>query len=1379
MAILLSSNIKSNAQSWASLGLENDVSLGTKHSSWSSVTTIETPSGTVPYVVFAENGSTGSTITAAGPVRVRRYVNNAWEDVGTSGLSALGFHTNIFSDNNGKVYVIYADMTASGKMAVKTYDVINNTWIALGGLEHISTGSVVWSGHANFDRPNPYWMAFDKNNNPYVVHTEQSETNKPYVKRFINNSWETLGGTSVSAERAAGLSLAIDQTTDNVYVGYVNILGTGTTNSNGSLTLGIYNGSAWTTKAPSTVLTARHSTMELDGNNNPVFAFTNTGGSNRANIIRYDRTAETWGTPFTLSTTTQGVGTMKMARSQRGDIYIGFMDNITPKVFKLMSGATTWEQLWDGATAIDTNGDRVGLAVGKNNKVYFSYVRANASNFGTVRVKEFTGPVTLSYTGNTAFCPGALLLTSSAASNNQWFLNSVAIDGATGTTYTPIASGSYAVKVVTDPAATPLTYSISSNSVTVTANPAPTASVTANGALSPGVVLSAPAGYTYQWSKDGADISGAISADYTTTSSGSYRVNVTLNGCSTLSDAQVVLSAPTITAGGASTFCLGGSVVLTSSISGNNQWKKDGVDISGAINDTYTATGSGVFTVATSGVNSSNSITVIVNPYPTATVTANGTLVTGVTLSAPATSGYTYQWSKDGADISGAISGDYTTTSAGTYRVNVTSNSCSVLSDAQVVSSSIPAPTISAGGPTTFCQGGSVVLTSSNLSGNQWKKDGVDINAAINNTYTTTESGTYTVSTSGVNSSNSVPVTVNPAPTAAVTASGSLVLASGGSVVLTANAGTGYTFQWTKDGVDINTATSANYTATATGSYRVKVALGSCTTISDASVITVTPTISHSGSTTFCQGGNLVLTSSATSGNQWNKDGVAISNATGPTYTVTSSGSYTVSNGSTTSTSVNVVVNPTPTATVTAGGPLNFIIGGNVVLTANPGTGYTFQWTKDGADINTATNANYTVTTAGSYRVKVTLGSCTTVSNATVVTVTIPVPTISYTGSTTLCQGENLILTSSAASANQWYKDGVAISGANTSTYTVNSLGTYTVTALGSIPSNGVTVTVNPLPLANITAAGPLDLRTGGSVVLVASTGDNYTYKWFRNGTLITNATTNNYTATQGGNYTVETTKNSCVVMSSAVTVGMNFYLPQTNFRVAVNGESCKTSNNGKIKVTTVQDLNYTAQLIKDGAVVDYSFDNDLEILNLSAGTYSLCISVVGESSYSQCFDNLVIVEPQDLAVFASVNQSDKTITLDLKGGKNYNVRINGVSSKTTQSSITLALSQGDNKISVSADNECQGVFEKLVTLDDKILIYPNPFDDFLKLTLSSRNTSKISVSVKSLEGKLAYAKQFDSASNINLDLSHLTSGIYLLKLSLDNSDSYYKVIKR
>ncbi len=203
-------------------------------------------------------------------------------------------------------------------------------------------------------------------------------------------------------------------------------------------------------------------------------------------------------------------------------------------------------------------------------------------------------------------------------------------------------------------------------------------------------------------------------------------------------------------------------------------------------------------------------------------------------------------------------------------------------------------PTISAGGPTTFCNGSNVELTSSASSGNQWRKDGADIAGQTGTTYSANSSGSYTVrvtNASGCSATSAATVvTVNNNPaTPTISAGGPATFCNGSNVVLTSSAPSGN--QWRKDGADIAGQTGTTYSANSSGSYTVRVTNASgCSATSSATVVTVNtvppqPVITQTGAQ---------LSSSAAVGNQWFLNGTAITGATGQNHTATTSGNYTV-----------------------------------------------------------------------------------------------------------------------------------------------------------------------------------------------------------------------------------------------------------------------------------------------------------------------------------------------------------------------------------------------------------------------------------------------------------------------------------------------------
>lgn len=455
--------------------------------------------------------------------------------------------------------------------------------------------------------------------------------------------------------------------------------------------------------------------------------------------------------------------------------------------------------------------------------------------------------------------------------------------------------------------------------------------------------------------------------------------------------------------------------------------------------------------------------------------------------------------------------------------------------------------------------------------------------------------GTYdvtlvTTSASGTDSTVKTGfITVNTPPAATISAGGNTTFCNGGSVLLSANTGSGFTYQWRKNSTAITNATSANYSANASGAYSVTVTnANGCSTISSSTNVTVNPKpaaiLSAGGNTTVCPGDSVVLSASTGSGYtyQWKKNFTTISGATGAVYSAKATAEYKVivTNGfgcSKTSNIIPVVVN-TPKATITALTPTSVCNGSGVVLKANTGAGLTYQWKIGSTNINGATDSMYTAYTNGSYKVKVT-NNCGT-ATSTVKTVTInPLPTISIIagGPLTFCTGGSVTLTVSGDTGltYQWNKNGTAIAGATSPTYIAGATGTYTVTATNGYgctnTSNSKAVTVNSVS-ANVTAGGPTTFCNGDSVVLSANTGANLIYQWTRNNITIAGATSSSYIAKTAGTYRVNISNSvtGCAKTSNAVTVTINC---KTGLDLSINALAVTASPNPTSQLTTIETL--------------------------------------------------------------------------------------------------------------------------------------------------------------------------------------------------------------
>jgi hypothetical protein len=224
--------------------------------------------------------------------------------------------------------------------------------------------------------------------------------------------------------------------------------------------------------------------------------------------------------------------------------------------------------------------------------------------------------------------------------------------------------------------------------------------------------------------------------------------------------------------------------------------------------------------------------------------------------------------------------------------------------------------TLTASGALTFCQGGSVTL-STNTTGNTWYKNGTLIANQTGATLVVNSTGSYTVqgtSSAGcVSVSNAIQVAVNPAPAVpVVSANGPLTFCQGGSITLS-NTSPG-TKQWLKNNTAIPNQTGNSLTVNTAGSYTLRISnTNGCQSTSLASTVVVNPlpvaNINSSGATTFCSGGTVTLTASGGGTYLWSN------NQTTPTITVSASGSYVVTvtaNGCSAKDTQVVVVNPQP-----------------------------------------------------------------------------------------------------------------------------------------------------------------------------------------------------------------------------------------------------------------------------------------------------------------------------------------------------------------------------------------------------------------------------------------------------------------------------------
>ncbi len=544
--------------------------------------------------------------------------------------------------------------------------------------------------------------------------------------------------------------------------------------------------------------------------------------------------------------------------------------------------------------------------------------------------------------------------------------------------------------------------------------------------------------------------------------------------------------------------------------------------------------------------------------------------------------------------------------------------------------------------------------------------------------------------------------------------------------------GTVLTKKWYFTGGTPATSTTNNPTVTYStpGVYPVSLvttnASGTDSTIKNSYITVYNPptaTSTAAGNTTFCSGSSVVLNANTGAGltHQWQKNNVNISGATSSNYTANSNGTFRVivtSGVGCTNTSIGiaVTVNPKPVATISAAGATTFCPGDSVVLSASPGSGYTFVWKKNSSTIAGVTGNTYSAKATASYKVIVTNGfGCSKTSNIIPVIVNTPVATATIQGAASVCNGNGVTLKANtgAGLSFQWKIGSTNITGATDSTYTAFTSGSYKVKVTNSCgfkTSTAQTVTIHPLPIIAITANGPVAFCTGGSVLL-SSTGDiGLTYVWTKNGTAIAGATSSNYTAGATGVYAVIATNGfGCTSTSNAITVTVN----NTQANITANGP--------------------TTFCVGDSVV-------------LSANTGA-------NLTYQWTQNNITI-------------NGATSSTRSAKTAGAYRVNITNTATGCVKTStavqVTVNCRLGDGA-------QLEGV---------EMEISPNPFYNQTEVNIVLPETESGSLQITSIDGKVITSEMLKGGKNTLLVGQELESGVYLIRLTSGGVEKVKRIVK-
>ncbi len=530
------------------------------------------------------------------------------------------------------------------------------------------------------------------------------------------------------------------------------------------------------------------------------------------------------------------------------------------------------------------------------------------------------------------------------------------------------------------------------------------------------------------------------------------------------------------------------------------------------------------------------------------------------------------------------------------------------------------------------------------------------------------------------------------------------------------------------------------------------------------------PTVNiSSNSLSICQGEQTTLSTSNFSSYQWLFNDEKIEGETTANLSVEEAGIYSVvvsdAHCSNTATAVEVLVNQLPTPTIAYSGSPNFCVSSAITLDA--GEYKKYQWLLNGHNIAGATNQTYAAANAGNYTVTVFDGYCYGTTSAVAVSGSSPVA-VSSSGSSSLCAGESVTLTSSPASSYCWKLNGEKIQGANSASYSASASGNYSVDATDAFgckaSSAVVAITVNNLPTPSINTPSTTEICVGESVTLSTQTFDKY--RWKKNNITIAGATSQSLTVSGSGSYTVQVFNEfGCKAYAPAVTVTVH-ELPD----VTLN-QSGLIFCQGDTFVVSVPAGNASYQWYNQGVAISGADNNELIVTQ--TGSYR--VNVVSEfGCQDKSIGAIVIVKPaptQPIISFTGNKLVAQTTESDMQWYYNASP-ITGATTPEIEPSSTGAYS-----IKVTNLEQCsnQSAYQlnalgiNGIQAKGSTLVYPNPMTDVLNVVSSETGTYNLF----DLNGKIVASSTVSQGNNEVL-VSDLAKGIYQLNVN----QQVFKVVK-
>jgi large repetitive protein len=703
----------------------------------------------------------------------------------------------------------------------------------------------------------------------------------------------------------------------------------------------------------------------------------------------------------------------------------------------------------------------------------------------------------------------------------------------------------------------------------------------------------------------------------------------------------------------------------------------------------------------------------------------------------------TYQWYRNSTTLSPGTAADYWVKNFGVYYCIVTNVSgCDdTTSDVLITSKPIPLASISSA-RNGFCPTDSVLLYSSRnaMYSYQWYKNNNIISAAKDSGYFVKSIGNYALkitdtSTGCVAWSNVKMIDSFVKPSTAlnpITAS----FCTGDSLRLFMIANPNYSYIWKKNGSLIS-AKDYFYFSKNEGSFVVEISdsVTGCKSISNTSIISENPIptsiSSVIGASVVCATDSVHLKATTCVGciYQWMKNGVVVSGAQDSFYFVKTSGSYSVQT-SFSSTACFTISSP---SIITVKNPINAKINyfkkniicynTSAILNADSigNTSSTYQWTKNNVNIPSATTANYTVSTSGVYKIKVTNNGCELFSNPTPIVVEGKIDTSLIVNGLLIGCPNNTTITA-VSDTNMIYKwyDGIAPLSATGTIFSIPISGNYFVkitskfsecVALSKVVGANYNMTMKAPILSTIKPV----FCQGDSVLISIANMDTAikNYHWYLENVLVKSSTSSMFFASETGVYTLKLDNNyGCNIFSqNALSITSN-PLPIATISSPKNGGCIGDSL--KLSLTNITGI-VSMQWYKDGQMISgATLDNIKAKVN---GNYTIRVTDVNQcTAFSPNKIIKFVDKPNPTVAFDNVNKEMYISSYPTIQWYSANGLVFGAINTKHKPSFS-----SDYYAIVTDSVGCEGrsslyAFASLniQSKNNLLYLYPNPVSDFL-----------------------------------------------------------------